>query len=54
MQYVLSVWYLNKEIRNEVDFLHADEHQRQLQLIIFMWKMKIKTGGPAIVFSSFY
>ena len=28
----MSLQYLKKEVRDEVDFLHADKHQRFLQI----------------------
>ena len=30
-KFVMSLQYLKKEIRDEVDFLHADKHQSFLQ-----------------------
>ena len=29
---VMSLQYLKKEVRDEVDFLHADKHQSELQV----------------------
>ena len=31
-KFVMSLQYLKKEVRDEVDFLHADKHQSFLQL----------------------
>ena len=33
-KFVMSLQYLKKEVRNEVDFLHADKHQSLLQIDI--------------------
>ena len=31
-KFAMSLQYLKKEVRDEVDFLHADRHQRFLQI----------------------
>ena len=31
-KFVMSLQYLKKEVRDEVDFLHADKHQSFLQV----------------------
>ena len=31
-KFVMSLQYLRKEVRDEVDFLHADKHQSFLQV----------------------
>ena len=31
-KFAMSLQYLKKEVRDEVDFLHADKHQRFLQI----------------------
>ena len=35
--FVMSLQYLNKEVRDEVDFLHADKHHSFLQVDITTW-----------------
>ena len=39
----LSLQYLKKEFRNEVDFLHPDEHQSFLHVDFNTWKSKFPT-----------
>ena len=31
-KFAMSLQYLKKEVRDEVDFLHADKHQSELQV----------------------
>ena len=33
----MSLQYLKKEVRDEVDFLHVDKHQNTYKLISTLW-----------------
>ena len=36
-KFAMSLQYLKKEVKDEVDFLHADKHQNFYKLISIIW-----------------
>ena len=36
-KFAMSLQYLKKEVKDEVDFLHADKHQNLYKLISIIW-----------------
>ena len=44
IKFVMSLQYLQKLVRNEVDFLHEDKHQSFLQVYFNTWLSKFPTS----------
>ena len=40
-KFTMSLQYLKKEVRGEIDFLHADKHQRFLQVDFNILSIKV-------------
>ena len=40
-KFTVSLQYLKKEVRGEIDFLHADKHQRFLQVDFNILSIKV-------------
>ena len=48
-KFAISLQYLEKKIRNEVEFLHADKHQNLLQVDCENFEHQIFLQGDIII-----